>query len=221
MTTTSSLHFESRPHDNRLWEVVACGKVGGSRGTVIVVGCEVLLADAGWRRRDPADEPDTLLVRVGVGSALGLLPGTLWCNGRQIPRARERDPLRAEIVAQSYHSQFTIGRLLPRPVASKAAGMKPAHPIKRLSEMYIFSLRLTGGQQAIVPVFEVLRATFGSWSRWIRHLIEGHWQDERAYRRLIEIANPTHAVADGKLYVHAHRYLDTRDLPSPAQQHDG
>ncbi len=140
-------------------------------------GIEILLADAGWRRTGGVAPPIQRLLRP-LGDVAGLPIGSRWTDGRSAPANDEVETIEIDVPALDGWPEHRLGE------AHFEIGKRPAYPIVGLKDAPVWRIPV-GDKSYFVPAAEVIRATFGSTTDFLRLAIEGGLDLGPSKRRMI------------------------------------
>lgn len=166
--------FVAFPKEGLTWEVIMYGQLHAS---LMGQGIEILLADAEWRRTNGIAPPILRLFRP-LGDVAGLPIGSRWTDGRSAPANDEVETIEIDVPALDGWPDHRLGE------AHFVAGKRPAYPIVGLQDAPVWRIPV-GDKSYFVPAAEVIRATFGSTTDFLRLAIEGGLDLGPSKRRMI------------------------------------
>lgn len=166
--------FAAFPKDGRTWEVIMYGELQTSR---MGQGIAILLADAGWRRTSGI-APATQQMFRPLGDVAGLPIGSRWTDGKSAPDNDEAETIEIDVPALDGWPEHRLGE------AHFEAGQRPAYPIIGLKDVPVWRIPV-GDKSYFVPAAEVIRATFGSTTDFLRLAVEGGLELGPSKRRMI------------------------------------
>lgn len=140
-------------------------------------GIDILFADAGWRRT-AGTAPATRRLCRPLGDVAGLPIGSRWIDGKSAPVNDEVVTIDIDVPALDGWPEHRLGE------AHFEAGKRPAYPIVGLKDAPVWRIPV-GDKSYFVPAAEVIRATFGSTTDFLRLAVEGGLGLGPSKRRMI------------------------------------
>ncbi len=150
---------------------------GQLQSSLMGQGIEILLADAEWRRTGGIAPPIQRLLRP-LGDVAGLPMGSRWIDGKSAPANDEVETIEIDVPALDGWPEHRLGE------AHFEVGNRPVYPIVGLKDAPVWRIPV-GDKSYFVPAAEVIRATFGSTTDFLRLAVEGGLDLGPSKRRMI------------------------------------
>jgi len=173
-------------------------------------GINVLLAEADWRRTSAP--PATRQLCRPLGDVAGLPIGSRWKNGASASVDDQIETVVIDVPALDGWPKHQLGEAFFTP------GGRGVYPLMGLKDAPVWRIE-TGSHSYFVPAVELIRATFGSTTEFLRLTIEGGLQIWPTKRRMIfdlKASGPDPSDP-GVIRIKAHRSLYRREAETIAR----